>query len=191
MRSEIVKILKEGGVGVLATDTLYGVVGSALNRKTAERIYEVRKRNPKKPCIILISSLRDPSKFGAKIDSQTKNILKKLWPGKVSVVLPCTQKRFAYLHRGTNSLAFRMPRAKKLREILRETGPLMAPSANPEGLAPASTIKEAWNYFGGNVDFYEGSGSRRGAASTLVAIRNGEVEVLREGAVDIPSRLNG
>lgn len=191
MRSEIMKILKDGGIGVLATDTLYGVVGSALDKKTVERIYRARKRSPQKPCIILISSLHDLAKFGVKIDSQTKNILRKVWPGKVSVVLPCARKSFAYLHRGTDALAFRMPHARGLRGILRKTGPLVAPSANPEGLAPASTIKEARSYFGGSVDFYMGSGRRTGAASTLIAIRNGEVEVLREGAVDILSLLNG
>ena len=52
----IVTILKQGGIGVLPTDTIYGLVGSALSQRAVKRIYKVRKRNPKKPFIILISS---------------------------------------------------------------------------------------------------------------------------------------
>ncbi len=48
MKSEIIKILKSGGVGVLRTDTLYGLVGSALSHDTVERIYNIKNRNPKK-----------------------------------------------------------------------------------------------------------------------------------------------
>ncbi len=51
---EIEKILKSGGIGVIPTDTIYGLVGSALNKKAVRRIYQLRQRNPKKPLIILI-----------------------------------------------------------------------------------------------------------------------------------------
>ena len=50
----IVTTLRNGGVGVVPTDTIYGIVGSALNPKTVARIYKLRRRNPKKPMIILI-----------------------------------------------------------------------------------------------------------------------------------------
>ena len=69
---KIIKILKNSGIGVLPTDTIYGLVGRALDKKTVERIYKVRKRNPKKPLIILISSLSDLKLFGVKPDKKTK-----------------------------------------------------------------------------------------------------------------------
>lgn len=189
-RSEVIKILKAGGIGVLATDTLYGLVGRAFDRKAVERIYKVRKRNPLKPLIILIASPRDLKKFGIALDASMKRVLRKLWPGKVSIVLPCPQKKFAYLHRGTGTLAFRMPRAKKLQEILKKTGPLVAPSANPEGLSPARTLKGARHYFGDAVDFYVNSGKREGRPSALISFTSGRVEILREGAVSVVKLLN-
>ena len=62
--SELVKILKTGGVGVIPTDTIYGLVGSALNKKTVERVYKLRHRNSKKPMIILIGEISDLKKLG-------------------------------------------------------------------------------------------------------------------------------
>ncbi|MDE2001094.1 MAG: threonylcarbamoyl-AMP synthase [Patescibacteria group bacterium] len=178
-------ILKSGGIGVLATDTIYGVVGTALNRKTVERVYRVRRRNPKKPLIILIGSVDDLKLFHIPLTAARKKILRRLWPGKVSVILPCARKKFAYLHRGTKTLAFRLPAKKDLRALLAATGPLVAPSANWEGHPPALTIAKARKYFGGKVDFYANAGTTRSLPSTLVALRNGRLAVLRQGAVKI------
>jgi L-threonylcarbamoyladenylate synthase len=100
--------LAKGKIAVIPTDTLYGIVGQALNKKTVERIYKLRKRNPSKPFIVLIASYADLKKLGAKITVQQKKILKKLWPGPVSVILSCPSKNMTYLHRVTNTLALRM-----------------------------------------------------------------------------------
>ena len=119
-------------------------------------------------------------KFGINLKEDQAKFLKKIWPGKVSVILPCKNKEFKYLHRGTNSLAFRFPAKKSLLEILKKTGPLVAPSANPEGLKPAENITEAKKYFGDKVDFYLAGGSLKSEPSTLIEIsKDGEVGVLR------------
>lgn len=188
--SRVIKILKRGGVGVLATDTIYGLVGSALKRKTVERIFRVRKRNPKKPLIILVASIRDLKKFGIVPDESAKQVLGKVWPGKVSVILRCAPKKFAYLHRGRKSLAFRLPASQKLRIMLRKTGPLAAPSANIEGKPPAHTIKKARDYFDDAIDFYVNSGRRGRVPSTLIEIKRSAVRVLREGEVSVAELLN-
>lgn len=173
--------LKRGGVGILPTDTIYGLVGSALSKKAVARIYKLRKRNLKKPMIILIGSLRDLSIFGIRINRATKNLLKKFWPGKVSIILSCWSKKFSYLHRGTKSLAFRLPAKKDLVKLLKKTGPLVAPSANPEGLPPVKTIKEAKKYFGNRVDFYIDAGKLVSLPSTLIVIKNNAITIKRSG----------
>ena len=175
-----VDILKNGGIGVLPTDTLYGVVASARNKEAVERVYTLKGRAPAKPCIILISSLTDLSVFTVTLSPTLQSTLKKYWPGPTSIILPCAGEKFAYLHRGTHSLAFRLPKQEALIKLLQETGPLIAPSANPEGLTPAKTIEEARAYFGERVDFYEDGGTLTNPPSTLIRINeNGEVEKLR------------
>lgn len=187
MKTEYAEILMRGGIGVLPTDTLYGIVGSAFNKGTVERIYKLRKRNPKKPFIILIGDMGDATwrKFGIKLSTTDYKLLTRLWPGKVSVVLPCASKKFAYLHRGTKTLAFRYPRPTWLQNLLKKTGPLVAPSANSEGEPPAKTITEAKEYFNDKVDFYVNRGRLDGKPSTLVALTDGKLKVLRQGAVRI------
>lgn len=175
---EIVEILKKGGVGVIPTDTIYGLVGSALSKKAVERIYRVRKREKTKPFIVLISSLKDLKLFGVKVSKKHLKILKTLWlvrPGPVSVILPVRGKKFLYLHRGTSaaggSIAFRLPKGKKLINILKKTGPLVAPSANLAGKLPAFTIRRARMYFGDRVDFYVNRGVLPGRPSSIIEIK--------------------
>lgn len=183
----IPSVIQRGGIGVLPTDTLYGIVASALNKKAVERVYAVRRRNPKKPCIILISSLADLRLFNIIIDEQTSRLLADVWPNKISVVLPCANEQFQYLHRGTKSLAFRMPRSKRLLAVLKKTGPLIAPSANHEGGEPAYTLKEARAYFNDEIDFYVGNRRKLlSKPSTLVALTKKGLIVLRQGAVVLP-----
>ncbi len=198
-------ILIGGGVGVLPTDTIYGIVGSALNKKTVARIYKLRRRSPMKPMIILIGSLDDLRLFDIRPTGAEKKILRKLWPGKVSVVLEVKSKKlkveskFKYLHRGTKTLAFRLPKPAWLRRLLKYTGPLVAPSANWEGHPPAKTIREAKKYFGpvrsregsqrayasNGIDFYFNVGKLVSAPSTLVKIEKGKMVLLRKGAVKL------
>ncbi|HEX4103952.1 MAG TPA: L-threonylcarbamoyladenylate synthase [Candidatus Paceibacterota bacterium] len=185
---EIAPDLRRGEVGILPTDTLYGIVGSALNARTVRKIYSLRRRNPTKPMIVLIADLRDLARFGITPARAAHAIVKRVWPGKVSVVLPIgnsAAKKFKYLHRGTNTLAFRLPRPAWLRSLLKKTGPLVAPSANFEGKPPARTVAEAKKYFGDKVKFYVDFGRVASKPSTLIAINGGEVKVLRKGAVKI------
>lgn len=177
----VVNILKNEGVGVLGTDTIYGLVGLALSKKVVERIYKLKKRTPSKPFIILIADLNDLNYFNIKINPITKKLLQKIWPNSVSVILPCDDEKFSYLHRGTKTLAFRIPAKPDLLALLKATGPLVAPSSNPEGLPPAQTIKEAKKYFGNNVDFYLNEGKLISQPSTLIEIKKGKINILRQG----------
>jgi L-threonylcarbamoyladenylate synthase len=185
---EAARILRRGGVGVVPTDTLYGISASVFCPEAIARIYRLRKRNPKKPLIILISSLGDLKKLGIYPKPKTYKLITNLWPGKVSVVLPCRGKKFSYLHRGTKTLAVRLPQNARLRSFLRKTGPLVSTSVNPEGLPPAKTVSQARRYFGDELDFYIDAGRLDSPPSTLVSFVGGKVKVLRRGAAKIKER---
>ena len=165
----------------MPTDTLYGIVGKALDPSIVERIYSARKRNPTKPCIILIGDIKDLKNFSISLSSAQEKFLKEHWPAPISVILDCKNPSLEYLHRGTETLAFRMPSPESLRLLLLQTGPLIAPSANTEGLSPAKNIEEAKKYFGEQVDFYLDGGNIIGKASKVLRLlENGEAEIIRE-----------
>ncbi|MCK5060016.1 MAG: threonylcarbamoyl-AMP synthase [Candidatus Pacebacteria bacterium] len=176
------EIIKKGGVGIIPTDTLYGIVASALNSKAVERVYTVKGRRTDKSCIVLISSLKTLDSFGIFLSNNVRAFLLKVWPGKVTVILSCVRDAFSYLHRGTRTIAFRLPKDERLISFLKETGPLIAPSANPEGKNPATTIEEAKKYFGNSIDFYMDGGKKSSLSSTIVKVgENGQYTVVRQG----------
>ena len=184
--TQVIRLLRNGKIGVIPTDTIYGIVGSALNPQTVEEIYRLRKRDKSKPMIILISSIQDLEKFEIKLTQQQKNFLEKNWPNPVSVVLPCTGGKWKYLHRGTESLAFRMPKDQDLLKILEKVGPLVAPSANFEREKSSKTINEAKEYFGNQVAFYIDGGNLESQPSTIVRLDNdGTLTILRQGPYKI------
>lgn len=180
MKSDIIAdIVKSGGVGVYPTDTLYGLVASALSRSAVARVYKLRKRSKGKPLIVLIGRVGDLKLFGIRLREKHKKAIKKYWPGPITLILPCESPRFLYLHRGTKSIAFRLPRKKKLRAFLTLAGPLVAPSANPTGRKPASTILSAKRYFGTRVDFYVRAGRMEGKPSRILRLAGGAWERIR------------
>ena len=167
-----------GEAVVTPTDTIYGILARATDSEAVKSVYELKRRNPSKPFIILISSLEDLNLFDIHISEQQKNILNKYWPGKVSVILSCESSEYEYLHRGTKTLAFRYPKEEKLLELIKISGPLIAPSANPEGLEPAKNTEEALVYFGESLTYVD-DGNKVGAPSTLISLVDDKLTILR------------
>jgi L-threonylcarbamoyladenylate synthase len=151
----VVRLLKDGGIGVIRTDTIYGIVAKADNEAAVERVYNVKTRTPSKSPVVLISSVEQ---LFDRYDQEIVDRSYKLWPGKVSVILPSTSAPY-WIRRENESVAYRLPDDEKLRQLIEKTGPLAAPSANPEGLPTAMSIDEAKAYFGDQVDFYVDGGT--------------------------------
>jgi L-threonylcarbamoyladenylate synthase len=181
---KLVQIIKAEGVVVMPTDTIYGIVGMAQSEFVVNRIYNIRNRDLKKPCIILIGDVSELEKFSIILNDVQKNKLQEYWKvgeRPTSVILDCSDANLEYLHRGTQSLAFRLPQSSQLRELLLETGPLIAPSANTEKSIESKNTEEAKNYFGDKVDMYVDGGEISGKASRVIRLsKEGLAEIVRE-----------
>lgn len=173
----VARSLNDGLIGIIRTDTLYGVLARAANERAVNRVYDLKHRSEAKSPIVLISSIDDLFDVA---DDATRILLDSVWPGPVSVIVPSTQAP-VWIRRDNNSVAYRMPADENLLKLLKQTGPLIAPSANPEGLAPAMDIDGAKNYFGEAADFYVDTGRVTDATpSQLLLIKpDGEVSRLR------------
>lgn len=174
---EIIRILLAGGVGVLRTDTLYGLVARADDEAAVRRIYELKGRDDDKSPIVLISSI---DQIYDDLDERHRIFAGDAWPGPVSIIVPSVAAP-TWLRRGNDSVAYRMPAKPELRQLIDATGPLVAPSANPQGMQPAMNLTQARYYFSSNVDFYVDGGTVEDARpSQLVRLdANGEVTRLR------------
>lgn len=169
--------LNRGGIIVGRTDTIYGLLARSDKPSAVERIYLLKNRNQAKPCIILINNTEQLTKFGIIRDDIER--AKPFWPAPITLILQ-TKKAPEYLSRGGSSLAFRLPDSREMRKLIAQTGPLVAPSANPEGMPPALTLNQAKSYFSETIDFYVGDNHiANSQASTILELKTTMVKQIR------------
>ncbi len=180
--SELITLLKGGAVGVMPTDTVYGLACSAADRGATARLYELKNRTDK-PGTVIAASVDQLATLG--IPRRYLVAVQQFWPNPLSVVVPCGDE-LQYLHLGKHSLAVRIPKDDRLIEMLRRTGPLLTTSANLPGEAPAMNLGEAQAHFGDRVDFYVDAGPAANLSpSTIIRVVDDAIEVLREGALKL------
>jgi len=179
--SELIVALKNGAVGVLPTDTIYGLVCRAADETAVQRLYALKSRKYK-PGTIIAADIEQLVKIGIKY--RYLKAVEQYWPGSVSVILPCPELQ--YLHLGIDSLAVRIPNQPQLLKLLKLTGPLVTTSANQPDEPVANTIAEAQNYFGDQIDFYvDGGNLANRPPSTIIRVIDDTIEIVRPGAVTI------
>lgn len=175
--------INSGSIGVIATDTVYGVVARASDQAAVERLYALKKRDDK-PGTLIAANIEQLEQLGLKY--RYLKAVEQFWPGAISIIIPTSDPKLSYLHRGKMSLAVRIPADKKLQALLAETGPLLTSSANDPGEPTATTIKQAREYFGAKLDFYDDGGDLSNReASTIIRIVDDAIEVIRQGAVKV------
>ena len=176
------KLLTAKTIGVIPTDTVYGVVGRTADQDAVSRLYALKDRDGK-PGTIIAASIDQLVELGLKY--RYLKAVEQYWPGAISVIIPCGPE-LQYLHQGKFSLAVRIPKHPKLQKLLVETGPLLTSSANHPQQATAHTVQEAKDYFHDEVDFYVNGGDLTDhQPSTIIRIVDDAIEVIREGAVII------
>jgi L-threonylcarbamoyladenylate synthase len=178
------QLMKSGSIGVIPTDTVYGVVARAEDKEAVKRLYALKKR-VNKPGTIIAASIDQLVELGIK--RRYLKAVEQFWPGAVSVEIP---HHIGYLSQGTGRQAFRIPDNKDLIELLTKTGPLQTTSANEPDKQTAKTIKEAKDIFASRVDFYiDGGDLSNNQPSTIIRILDDAIEVVRQGSVNVDEVL--
>lgn len=175
------RLLRNGSVGIIPTDTVYGLVTNAANAVAVERFYSIKQRE-QKPGTLIAANIDQLLALG--VDQTEINTVAKWWPNPLSAVL--TVHGNNYLHQGVGTLAMRVVANPQIRELLGQTGPLITSSANQPGEPPSTTIQEAIAYFGESIDFYVDGGEVKGALpSTIIRPTADGVEILRQGSISL------
>ena len=154
---EIADLLIGGGIAVIRTDTLYGIVACADNKEAVEKVFKAKSRPLDKQCIVLMAG---SAHMWDELSEKTYDEAFAEPPETpTSVIVPVGTDTPEWIHRGGSDVAFRVPNNMFLHELLLHAGPLIAPSANPDGLTPAQSVNQAVEYFGDTVDMYVDGGS--------------------------------
>jgi tRNA threonylcarbamoyl adenosine modification protein (Sua5/YciO/YrdC/YwlC family) len=179
---EAIEILNDGGLGVMPTDTVYGLVARAANPDAVKRFYALKHREHK-PGTVVAATVNQLVELG--VPEEYLRRVAQWWPNPLSVEMSLG-KDLTYLHQDTGRQAFRVVADERLRSILEQTGPLVTTSANQPGEPGATNLSEAEDYFKGAVDFYVDGGDLSGRApSTIIRVVADDIEVIRQGAVEI------
>lgn len=176
-------MLRDGKVGVIPTDTIYGLAAVAVNRESVLRLYDLKQRYQKLGTFIA-ADIGQLLELGL-VEGPLRAVA-HLWPNPISVVVP-THPGWEHLDLGKHSLAVRIPKADELLKLLAQTGPLATTSANLFDQPPANTIAEAQAYFGDKVDFYVDGGPLTGRPASTIArlTEDGKLEILRQGVISL------
>ena len=169
-----VQVLKNGGVVIIPTDTVYGFSGSVAFA-TDGRIRKIKGREETKPFIQLIAQPEDLQLYTN--DTVPPELLSK-WPGALTIIVN---------NKSGGTTAFRCPGDEWLRNVIRECGaPIYSTSVNRSGQPVFDEEAAIINEFTNEVDLIIKDGDKKGAKpSTLVSIVDGDVKILRQGDVEL------
>lgn len=189
LKKEIKDILDNDGVIAFVTDTVWGL-GCLANSKTAvKKIYEIKKREAKKPLILMSNEVENLLPYVKPLNEKTKDLIKIHFPGALTLVLEKTEKTPDFITSGFNTVGIRVPSNAVFKEICGIVSGLVlaTTSANLSGQPPAKTYKQALENMQHKADLIikDFGQNAKGIESTVVLVLENETKILREGAVKI------
>ncbi|MHB2148034.1 L-threonylcarbamoyladenylate synthase [Calditrichota bacterium LG25] len=183
-----IEVLKNGGVIVYPTNTLYGLGVDAFNFKALERLFVVKHRSPNQPISLMVASLEQLEQLFAVMEPREKQILQKILPGKFTVILRSKfKKNLAHFASGpqADKVGFRVAELPFNQKLLLKFGnPITSTSANISGKPNAATVQEIIAQFGDRLDLILDAGPAPDLkGSTIIDMTKRPYLILREGSV--------
>ncbi|MBT8251867.1 MAG: threonylcarbamoyl-AMP synthase [Nitrosopumilus sp.] len=182
--SQVVKVIKNGGIAVFPTDTVYGVGADPFNKKAVDTIYKIKKRNRTKPLPILGYSKEEISKI-AGFDSLSDKIADHFWPGSITLILKLKNQELKKSLGLNHKVAVRVPNNECTLSVLKECKLIVGTSANVSGeKALISPDDHDLNLTGIDI-ILDGGKIVESKESTILEVREGRIKILRKGKVSL------
>lgn len=183
--AEVGKILSEGGLAAIPTETVYGLAGNALSGDCAKKIFEAKGRPSDNPLIVHISEFSQWAPLVKEIPETAKALADAFWPGPLTVILPKSNIVPDDVSGGLSTVAVRMPSDEIARAIIESAGvPLAAPSANLSGKPSPTSAQHVIDDMTGRIDAIVDSGNCSvGVESTVISLAVNPPRLLRPGGV--------
>ncbi|MFH1582225.1 MAG: L-threonylcarbamoyladenylate synthase [bacterium] len=139
---ELAGFLREGKVMVCPTDTVYGIICNANDKKAVDRLFKIKKRDRKKPIPIFIKDIK-MAKSVAIINDQQEKYLKSIWPGRITAILKPKIKFPSGIGKNKIEIGLRIPKYTLINNLLSLfNSPITGTSANISGESSSTKIKE-------------------------------------------------
>ncbi len=173
---EPAKIIKSGGLVAFPTETVYGIAINLENNESIQRLYNIKQRPIEKDITTHIASRDDLPKYAKNIPGYAQRLVRKLWPGPLTIILPSIRN---------DTIGLRYPSNKIAQTLIKKASiQLGAPSANISGEPPCVDGKDVVKAFEGKVDYIISAGpTQYKSSSTIVKAVDSNPQILREGAI--------
>ena len=177
-------VIREGGLVVFPTETVYGIGADVFNDGACRRIFEVKGRPADNPLIVTVSSLGMAEEV-ARIPGEYREVIKRVWPSPITFIAEARGNLPETATSGLDTVALRMPAHPVALALIDRSGtPIAAPSANPSAKPSATSGEQAIRYFNGSVECIMDSGRAFfGVESTIIDLR--DFRILRPGPFTI------
>jgi len=185
-------IIRTGGLVAFPTETVYGLGADAFNDDAVARIFAAKERDPADPVIVHLADAGDLPLAARDVPPLARALAERFWPGPLTLVLPRAERVSPRVSAGLPTGAVRVPAHAVARALIHPAGvPVAAPSANRFGRTSATTAAHVLADLDGRIDLVlDGGPTFHGLESTVVAVEDGRVSVLRPGALTVEA-LNG
>lgn len=187
------KLLREGGIVAIPTETVYGLAGNALDPAATKKIYAAKGRPSDNPLIVHIAAWEELAPLVREVPEEAAILARRYWPGPLTIILEKSDLVPDTTSGGLDTVAVRMPSDPIARAVIRAAGvPLAAPSANRSGSPSPTTWRHCKDDLWGRVDaILQSADCRVGVESTVLSLcrepgeENRRPRLLRPGAVTL------
>ena len=184
------RIIREGGLVALPTETVYGLGADGLNVEAVAHIFEAKGRPQDNPLILHVAHPEEIEKFCHSIPKAAYDLAEAYWPGPLTIVLPARDVVPKRTTGGLSTVAVRCPDNAVTRKIIELAGvPIAAPSANISGKPSTTTAQHVLHDHDGRIEaVVDGGPCRVGVESTIVDLTDSRPRLLRPGGIS-PEQL--
>ncbi|MCH5170152.1 MAG: threonylcarbamoyl-AMP synthase [Oscillospiraceae bacterium] len=190
--SESARLIKDGQVVAIPTETVYGLAANALDENAVKKIYIAKGRPSDNPLIVHISDISELSPLVSEIPEKVKTMAEKFWPGPLTMIMKKSNVIPSVTSGGLDTVAVRMPESDYARAIIKACGvPMAAPSANLSGSPSPTNAKYVFDDMNGRIPLIiDGGKSKIGVESTVITFATDIPTVLRPGGVTVEEIRN-
>lgn len=179
--------IKKGDIAAFPTETVYGLGANAYDEKAVRKIFKAKGRPADNPLIVHVANKKDIEILASEIPPAAEKIIKKFFPGPLTVILKKNEVIPGVITSGLDTIAIRMPSSRIALDFIKACGvPVAAPSANLSGSPSPTSYKHVLSDFSGKIPcILKGPVSKYGLESTVIDCTSIIPAVLRPGVITL------
>ena len=176
------EILQTGGAVILPTETVYGLFAQAMNEEAVEHVYRLKCRPKDKAMNLNVADYETILAFSKNQPTYLKKLYDAFLPGPLTIILQANDRVPAWINSGLSTIGFRIPKHPQTLALIKETGPLIGPSANISGQETLLNDQEVYKQFKGKIKMIVKGECKSTLASTVIKVDE-DVTILRQGCI--------